>query len=425
MKTRGKFATFIRSIGKGWSITILVIVLLIIALRIALPPVVTKYTNDYLGSELPGYTGHVDAIHFALIRGAYQIEGFYLDKMDSALKKWTPFASVELIDLSMEWGALLHGKLVGQLFFESPVINFVKDRVEPKQVVEDSSTFQQLLDFGMPLDVNRFEIQNGSVHYKDPYSDPVVDVSMKNIYVLGENLQNTVDPLQLLPSSVLADADVYGGKVHLDVKLNLLKRYPTFDLQAEVKHLDLPGLNSFFKAYGKFTVEKGDFSVYSEVASKDGGFKGYVKPLIKDLKILGPDDKDENVLVRLWEGILEAVAWIFKNKPHDQLATKIPLEGRYNNPRPDIIYTIFQILRNAFIEALNPSLDYEINIHSVGSEDTRTPLQRFKDKMKGRKENSEIVKEEEKPSGKEGEKKELTGRERRQLEKEKKKEESK
>ncbi|MES2621058.1 MAG: DUF748 domain-containing protein [Bacteroidota bacterium] len=394
MKSKGKFAAFIGSIGKGWLITVLVIVLLIIAIRIALSPVATKYANDYLGSELPGYTGHVDCIHFALIRGAYQVEGFYLDKLDSNLKRYTPFASVELIDLSLEWAALFHGKLVGKLFFESPVINFVKDKVEPKQVVEDSGTFQQLLDVSMPLDVNRVEIQNGSVHYKDLNSDPLVDISMNNIFALAENLQNTVDPLQLLPSSIVADADVYGGKVHLDCKLDLLNRYPTFDLQAECKHLNLPGLNPFFKAYGKFTVERGDFSVYSEVASKDGGFKGYVKPLIKDLKILGPDDKDENILIRLWEGILEAVAWVFKNHPQDQLATKIPLEGKYDNPKPDIIYTIFQVLRNAFIEALNPSLDYEINIHNVGAEDARTSRQKFRDTVNGRKKNKELVKDE-------------------------------
>jgi len=423
MKSKGKFATFLSSIGKGWIITVVVIVVLIIAIRIALSPLATKYANDYLATELPGYTGHVDCIHFALIRGAYQVEGFYLDKLDSNLKRYTPFASVELIDLSLEWKALFHGKIVGELFFESPVVNFVKDKIEPKQVVEDSSTFQQLLDVGMPLDVNRVEIQNGSVHYKDLTSDPLVDISMNNIFVLAENLQNTVDPLQLLPSSIIADADVYGGKVHLDCKLDLLKRYPTFDLQAECKHLNLSGLNPFFKAYGKFTVEKGDFSVYSEVASKDGGFKGYVKPLIKDLKILGPDDKDENILVRLWEGILEAVAWVFKNKPHDQLATKIPLEGRYDSPKPDIIYTIFQILRNGFIEALNPSLDYEINIHEVGAEDARTPREKFKDTMRGRKQNKELVKEEKEE--KDGEQKDMTRRERRAKAREEKKDEAK
>lgn len=393
-KDKSKAGGFFARLGKGWLIALLVLAFLLIAIRIALPPVATKVANDYLGGKLPGYVGHVDAVHFSFFRGAYQVEGFYLDKIDSALRKETPFVSVNTIDLALEWAALFHGKVVGKLYFETPVVSFTKDRVEPSTVVKDTTTFRQLLDVGMPLDVNRVEIENGSVHYKDLNSSPLVDISINDIYALAENLQNTIEPLVLLPSTIRADAGVYGGKVHVDVKLNLLADKPTFDLQAECKHLNLPDLNTFFKAYGKFTVEKGDFSVYSEVAAKDGGFKGYVKPLIVDLKVLGPSDKDENVLVKLWEGILDAVAWVFKNKPHDQLATKLPLEGRFDSPKPNILYAIYEILINGFIQALNPSLDYEINIHSVGAEDTRKPIEKFKDKMSSRKENRKAAKEE-------------------------------
>ncbi|HLP22000.1 MAG TPA: DUF748 domain-containing protein [Chitinophagales bacterium] len=290
--------------------------------------------------------------------------------------------------------------MVGELYFETPVVAFTKDKVEPKQVVEDTTTFKQLLDVGMPLDVNIVEIENGSVHYKDLTSSPLVDIAMTNINVKAENLQNTVDPIQVLPSTILVDANVYGGSVHIDTKLNLLADEPTFDVQAEVKDLNLPSLNNFFKAYGKFTVETGTFGVYAEVAAKDGAFKGYAKPLMKDLKMLGPDDKDENVLVKLWEGILDAVVWVFKNKPEDQLATKIPIEGRFTDPKPNILYTIFALLRNGFIDALNPSLDYEINIHSPAEVDTRKPAQKFKDRMQGIKKNREAVKADNDKGGK-------------------------
>ncbi len=389
--TPGRFKKFVGRIGKGWLIALLVLAVLLIAIRVALPPVAKLVANDYLGGKLPGYTGHVDAVHFSFFRGAYQVEGFYLDKIDSVLNKATPFVEVNLIDLSVEWGALLHGAFVGELYIETPVVSFTKDKVEPKQVVEDTTTFKQLLDVGMPLDVNRVEIQNGSVRYKDLTINPPVDIGITNIDVVAENLQNTVGPLQVLPSTVLLDAKVYGGNVHVDAKLNLLADDPTFDVQAEVKQLNLPSLNSFFKAYGKFTIDRGEFNVYTEIAAKDGDFKGYVKPLIKDLKVLGPDTKDENWLTRLWEGILDAVVWVFKNKPEDQLATKIPLEGSFNDPKPNILYTIFALLRNGFIQALNPALDYEINIHSVGEVDTRKPGQKFKDKLQAIRENKAAV----------------------------------
>lgn len=385
------FKKFAGRFGKGWLIGLLVLAFILITIRIALPPVAKYYANDYLGGKLPGYVGHIDAIHFSFFRGAYQVEGFYLDKMDSVLKKATPFVEVKLIDLSVEWGALLNGAFVGELYIETPVIAFTKDKVEPKQVVQDTTTFKQLLDVGMPLDVNRVEIQNGSVRYKDMTTNPLVDIGITNIDVVAENLQNAIDPVQVLPSTVLLDAKVYGGTVHVDTKLNLLADDPTFDITADVKNLNLPSLNNFFKAYGKFTMERGEFNVYAEVAAKDGGFKGYVKPLIKDIKILGPSNKDEPWYTKLWEGVLEAVVWVFKNKPEDQLATKIPLEGRFNDPKPNILYTIFALLRNGFIEALNPAIDYEINIHSVAEVDTRKPGQKFKDKMQAVKENRDAV----------------------------------
>jgi hypothetical protein len=61
-----------------------------------------------------------------------------------------------------------------------------------------------------------------------------------------------------------------------------------------------------------------------------------------ELRILGPRDKNENVLVLLWEGVIDAVNWVLKNKKEDQLATKIPLEGRFDSPRTNIISTIFE-----------------------------------------------------------------------------------
>jgi hypothetical protein len=104
----GRLAKFAARLGKGWTITILTIAILLIAIRIALPPVATKVANNYLCCKLPGYIGQVDAVHFSFFRGAYQVEGFNLDKMDSVIKKATPFASVRTIDLSLEWSALFH-----------------------------------------------------------------------------------------------------------------------------------------------------------------------------------------------------------------------------------------------------------------------------------------------------------------------------
>jgi hypothetical protein len=55
-------------------------------------------------------------------------------------------------------------------------------------------------------------------------------------------------------------------------------------------------LNNFFKAYGNFDVNDGTLAIFSEVAGKDGCYKGYVKPVIQNLDISGKEDKQDSFL---------------------------------------------------------------------------------------------------------------------------------
>ena len=151
------------------------------------------------------------------------------------------------------------------------------------------------------------------------------------------------------------------------MNINPLAKQPTFDLNAELKDTNLVLLNDFFKAYAKIDVNKGKFGMYTEVAAKDGAFKGYVKPIIKDLDVLGHEDRNDNIFRKMWEGLVGFVGQVFKNQPEDQVATKIPFEGRLDNPETNIWITITNVLQNAFIQAIQPSIDSEINIASVGT----------------------------------------------------------
>ncbi len=70
-------------------------------------------------------------------------------------------------------------------------------------------------------------------------------------------------------------------------KQNLLP----FDMNAGLKNTNLPDLNDFLKAYANFDVHEGTFGLYTEVASKDGKFIGYVKSVIKNLNVTGPEGR--------------------------------------------------------------------------------------------------------------------------------------
>jgi hypothetical protein len=251
--------------------------------------------------------------------------------------------------------------------------------VEPHDVRKDSSQLKSTANHFMPLDLNRFEIRNGRIQYIDENSHPKVDVTLTHAHVVGTNLRNSYDSSALLPATIKAQGDVYEGKLSFNMKINPLAKEPTFDLNAELLNTNLVKLNDFFKAYAKVDISHGTFGLYTEAAAKDGRFNGYVKPVIKDLKVLGKEDKHDNILRKIWEGFAGLLGNAFKNQPHDRLATKIPFEGDVHKPNTDVWYAIGEVLKNAFVRALEPSLDQDINIATVAA----APKEKEKEEKKG------------------------------------------
>ena len=352
---------------KGWKIVISIVALLII-IRIILPYVVLHYANKTLAS-MDGYFGHINDVDLAIYRGAYVVKDFYLDKVDSVSQKQVPFISSQAIDLSVEWKSLFRGRIVGELEIIKPVLRFTKDKAEPAAIQKDTNDFRKVLKSFMPLKINRLQIDNGKIQYIDATSSPKVDIAMTNVQVLAQNLSNVRDTA-LLSAIVVASADVYKGNLNFKMKLNPLATTPTFDMNAELRNTNLPDLNDFLKAYAKFDVHAGTFGLYAEVASKNGKFIGYVKPVIKDLDVVGSEDRNDSFLNKLYEVLVSAAGIILKNPEEKQVATKIPLKGEYGKTIVGTWYAIVEVLRNAFIQALYPSIDNEINILSVNKVET-------------------------------------------------------
>jgi hypothetical protein len=346
------------------TIIISVIIVVLFIFRLFLPSILLKYCNKTL-ANVPGYYGHIDDIDVSLYRGAYQIKSMYLNKIDSSSHRQTPFFMVADLDLSLQWKALFHGRIVGKLIFNSPKLIFTKDHTELSDVKKDTNSFQRVLKKFMPLKINRFEVNDGNIHYVDSGATPKVDISLQQIHVLAQNLTNVENSKVELPSTITATANVYGGTLSLNMQMDILAAKTKFDLKAEIKNVNLALLNDFLKAYGGFDVNKGSLGLYTEFAAKDGKYVGYVKPVIKDLKVLGPQDKNDNFLQKTWEVIVGAAAGILKNHKQQQIATKVPIQGEFGKSSTDVVDAIFELLRNAFIQALVPSIDNEISLNSV------------------------------------------------------------
>jgi len=363
--TKRKFAFFKSKKAK----ILLAIVVLLVLLRLALPYIVLRYANKTL-ANIEGYYGHIQDIDIALLRGAYVIDSFYLNKLDAKTNDQTEFMSARTIDLSLEWRALFKGRLVGELEFDRPVMIFTENKVELKDVSQDTSDFRQLLKDFMPVDVNQCVLRNGKLAYTDHTKEPNVDLAILDLNATATNLRNVYATGEVLPSTIDASGTVYKGALSLNMKLNPLAEEPTFDLNSKVEHTDLTELNDMFQAYGGFDVNKGTFGMYTEVAAKDGKFAGYVKPLLKDLDIVSwkGQDKKDGFFQKVWESVVGGASELLENQKKDQFATKVNFSGSMDNARVNILQAVVTILQNAFIRSLQPSIDNQINLAKVDKE---------------------------------------------------------
>lgn len=336
----------------------------LIIIRLILPYIVLRYVNNKL-AHLEEYYGHVEDIDLHLYRGAYEIKDMHLVKKvkTGRVSDTIPFFRSPSIDLSVEWSSLWEGSIVGEIVVEQPVLNFVREAHKGEDVRADTADFFQLVDDLMPITVNRFDIHKGEIHYVDP--EPRLDVAMKNIEVTATNLTNVTDSKELLPATLKGTGDAYAGKFSLNMKFDGLAKVPTFDMNAEMKSLNLVQLNDMLREYGNFDVKKGHFNMYTEFAAKDGKFGGYVKPIVKDLDVVQWTKEEGDFKQILWETLIGTTAEILQNQKEEQLATNVPINGTFDKSHVNLWHAIGYVLRNAFLHALKPSFDHTININQL------------------------------------------------------------
>ena len=316
------------------------------------PGLVMRAINKAI-NQSKDFSGRLAELKFSLLKSQISINGFDLDVVENGEK--LNFLSVDKAIIQFNIQELLKGKIIVKISVTGLTLTFIRDKTRIHE--------RGQLPMAFPLILASLTVADINLRYIDQSLNPSVKLDCDNIDLSAFNL-TTTPTSQILPSKIEVHGNIYGGQMNAMVKLNLAEVMPAFDLNLELKDIAMPRLNSFFSAYGKFKVESGLLSFYTEAAAKGGRFKGYVKPIITNLEIKN-DENHTGVLNSLWQQFLTAVSDIFKNNKEDQLATKLPIEGTFSKPDINVWYAIAEFLKNAFVAALKPSIDNEINIDSV------------------------------------------------------------
>jgi hypothetical protein len=163
----------------------------------------------------------------------------------------------------------------------------------------------------------------------------------------------------------VAGESLGGGKLNLVLAAEPLAAEPHFHVNLKLDDVNLPALNESLRAYAHVDVGRGTFRLVGEMAGRDGGFQGYVKPFFEEVDFHNLQDKDKGIGSRIWEHIVAGAAWLVKDKTRDQVATRIPFEGKFGDAKVGLFATITNLFRHGFIRAFNPTVEGSVHADNV------------------------------------------------------------
>ena len=268
------------------------------------------------------------------------------------------YLSAAIVELDVDASKLWQGELCGCLSTVDLGVGVLKDTFANVKVEAGNPLLR--LDLGMDITLSRLDIMNGHIQYTDRSGPVPVSIRADQININAREL-STISGRQT-DSNINIHARIYEGAIRASLTVDLLSHTPDFVLNASLDGVNMVQLNDFFQRYGRFDVSSGMMTMHSEVKAMAGRFGGYVESTIDNLHILGPEDKNDNILRYLWEGLVGLMLDTLKDHRTDALKTRINFEKPFNNPDVHVGKAIGEVVANAFVNGLSPYLRNEVKI---------------------------------------------------------------
>lgn len=362
-------------------IALVSVLVLLVAARIAAPFVIKEVLNRRL-ANLSDYRGHIDDVDLAVFTSKFTVDGLRLDQRRGDPK--LPFLRVERMVVDYRLDALIHGEIVADVDVTEPVLNVMPEATQKRKPSdqikkdEEGRAITETVKTLLPTKINHLHIHDGAIRFKDSTASPPVDLKLTQASLYISNLSNRPAPASELSTLGRISARVQNsGQLRANLRINVFAPRPTFDLALELRGLDVRELKDFTRAYAKVDLEKGTAAFFTELRARNGEINGYFKPLLHDIQVLDTKggDKHDPWYQKAWEGTVEGIKDLFENhEHHDQVATRAPISGRFDQPGVGVLTTVVELVVNAFIRALVPGLD-----HTLGGGDAQARADRQHD----------------------------------------------
>jgi hypothetical protein len=219
------------------------------------------------------------------------------------------------------------------------------------------------------IKIRELEIKRSRFTFDDDIADPHFRLYLTDTDLELTNLSNHQ---QQGPAIVSLKGKFMGsGTTNVNGEFLASQEGPAFNVNIAIQNTEMIALNPLFRAYGRFDVAQGLFTVYSQLGVKGGEMTGYVKPMFSNLQVYDYEkDKNKGAIDQARELIVGAAAHVFKNSQTQKVATKVNITGKLKKPNVNTWQALVVVVENAFVNAILPGFDRELH-RPVSADATR------------------------------------------------------
>jgi Domain of Unknown Function (DUF748) len=250
----------------AWAVGI-IILLLVIAIVAAffIDEPLRRRMEARLNAALQGYTVTIGRLDFHPIGLSLDLEDATIVQNDNPEP---PVAHIPVLSASVDWRAILFGRVVADFQIDSPKIYI--NRKQAKKEIDDEVPikergWQQALQEIYPLKINEVVIYNGEIKYVD--EGPFRPLELTGVNLRAENIRNVRSGQGVYPSLVHLEAIVFGqGKALVDGNADFLAE-PHISFKTDLS------LENIALDYFKPLIEPHNFAVHKGTLSANGNME--------------------------------------------------------------------------------------------------------------------------------------------------------
>jgi len=206
--------------------------------------------------------------------------------------------------------------------------------------------------------VGELRSTDGELGYVDGEADPAYRLFVTKLDVAVHGFSNEREQGREPGRAKVTGSFMGTGGLVLDATFQPAQTRAEFSSNLQITDVELVTLNGLLRSRGGLDVNAGRFSLFSEIAVREGSVDGYVKPLFAGLDVYDRrQDGDKNIFRQAYEGIVGGISTLLENQPRDEVATRTDLSGRIESPETSTWEIVVGLVQNAFVRAILPGLE--------------------------------------------------------------------